>query len=646
MFMKVFLFSILILPLGSASILLLFGRFIGRKGAHIIAPLSIFLSFIGSVYSFFILGISGDYAYIMMGNWFRTGDLVVDWGFVFDSLSLTMFVVVTLVSFCVHLYSVDYMGADPGFIRFMSLISLFTFFMLFLVSADNFVQLLVGWEGVGICSFLLVSFWFSRPQAIKAAIKALLVNRIGDCGFLFGILLVFKIFRTLNFDVIFLISPFLKIHSLDFKILGVDFSINYLTLCNFFLLFGICGKSAQLGLHVWLPDAMEGPTPVSALIHAATMVTAGVFLVLRCSFLFEQCPEILSLLMLFGGATVFFGSVVGLTQFDIKKVIAYSTCSQLGYMLVACGCSNYSGAFFHLVNHAFIKALLFLTAGVVIAKLGGEQDIRKMGGLQHSMPLTYVFMLIGSCSLAGFPFLSGYYSKDLILELTNVRICFSGLLVYWLISLSTFLTSFYSFRLVFLVFITKTNIPFTRFYKLQDVSTFVAIPLSILAFLSIFSGYFLFDLFLGIGTDFFQDVFPYKKTETSMELEMIPEYLKLCPTVFSVFGFLLGIYFDHIVRSRPVKKVIRSKTINCALHVDSFYNRGIVMPLLRLALIFCFRMFDKYFLEMFGSKGLFYVLKMVFFSKDPIVGGRTDRLVFISIYLLLMLFILFSLGFF
>lgn len=398
------------------------------------------------------------------------------------------------------------------------------------------------------------------------------------------------------------------------------------------------GKSAQIGLHCWLPEAMEGPTPVSALIHAATMVTAGIFLVLRCSFFFQACSNILSLLFFFGGLTVFFGTIVGLSQFDIKKVIAYSTCSQLGYMLVACACSNYKLAIFHLVNHAFIKALLFLTAGVIISQLGGEQDVRRMGGLLHILPLTYLFMAVGSFSLIGFPFLSGYYSKDLIIEYTTFKITFAHELVFWVISVSAFLTAFYSFRLLFLVFFVKTNVPFTIFFKIREMSKMVAAPLFFLFILSIFSGYFLFDFFLGFGNEIFAGILPTQKSEQSIDVEDLSIFIKLLPSFLSFLGFLFGINYDRVFGF--TNSIVLAKKINCSFFLDSFFNSFFVISVLRFSLICCFRLVDKLLLELIGPKGIFFMTKGIFLNLNSVVFGRVDRLIFLSLYLVFLLFLL------
>lgn len=337
-----------------------------------------------------------------------------------------MLLLVCFVSLCVHIYSLDYMSSDPHIIRFIGYLSLFTFFMLFLVTSGNFVQLFFGWEGVGLSSYLLINFWYTRIQANKSAMKAIIVNRFGDFGIYFFLLIIYFFFRSFDFSIVFSSMPFLlnkEIYFLNANIAVVDF-------LSFFVFLGAAGKSAQIGLHTWLPDAMEGPTPVSALIHAATMVTAGVFVLIRLSPILEYSDNILFIISLFGGLTAFFAGTVGLVQYDIKKVIAYSTCSQLGYMFFSCGLSNYSVGLFHLFNHGFFKALLFLGAGSVIHALLDEQDMRKMGGLLKLLPLTYIAIFIGSLALLGFPFLSGFYSKDVILEIVYSKFSFSSYFIY------------------------------------------------------------------------------------------------------------------------------------------------------------------------------------------------------------------------
>ena len=381
------LISLVFFPLFSFFYAWISEILLGKQKALLLIA-HIYIIIIGFGFSSFVNScIQGNFYYLTLGTWINCGLIVVNWGFIFDTLSVSMLFMVGIVSASVHFYSVGYMKTDPSLIRFISYLSLFTFFMFILVTGDNYIQLFFGWEGIGLCSYLLISFWNTRVQANKSALKALIVNRIGDFGFLCGSLLIFYFFRSLDFSIIFLLSPYFK--NLTFLCLGI---------ISFFLLIGSMGKSAQIGLHTWLPDAMEGPTPVSALIHAATLVTAGVFLIIRCSPLFEFTGATLVFITLCGGITAFFSATVAITQDDIKKVIAYSTCSQLGYMVFICGLSEYTLSMFHLINHAFFKALLFLAAGSVMHSVSGDQDIRRFG------------------ELAGFPFLSGFYSKDYLLD--------------------------------------------------------------------------------------------------------------------------------------------------------------------------------------------------------------------------------------
>lgn len=385
---------------------------------------------------FYEVVLSGSPVYLELWRWLDSDAFSVHFGLLFDSLTVLMLVAVSCVSALVHLYSVSYLQEDPHVPRFLSYLSFFTFLMIVLVTSDNFVQFFIGWEGVGLCSYLLVSFWFTRVEANKAALKALLLNRVADVGFLLGVFLLFLGGGSLGF-VGLLVLP---AHS-------------SLVCCLLFV--GAVGKSAQVGLHSWLPDAMEGPTPVSALIHAATMVTAGVFLLLRSSSLFEASPPALIVVTLFGALTAFFGATAGVVQNDLKKIVAFSTCSQLGYMVLSCGLSQFSLSLFHLVNHSFFKALLFLAAGALIHTLQDEQDLRKMGGFLRALPLTYASVLVGSLSLAGFPFLAGFYSKDLILEAAYGT--FYVLFSFWLALLAALLTAFYSARLLLSVFLARSN---------------------------------------------------------------------------------------------------------------------------------------------------------------------------------------------
>ena len=469
--------------------------------------------------------------------WFESGTFIADWGFQFDQLTCTMLIVVTGVSSLVHLFSIDYMLYDPHRPRFMSYLSLFTFCMLMLISADNFLQLFFGWEGVGLCSFLLINFWYSRITANRAALKAFVMNRVGDFGFGLGIFACFYVFQSVEFETMFSIAPLYANQTFNF----FNFEVDQLTCICILLFVGAIGKSSQLGLHTWLPDAMEGPTPVSALIHAATMVTAGIYMVLRCSPIFEFAPTALVVVAFFGASTAFFAATTGLVQNDLKKVIAYSTCSQLGYMAFACGLSKYHVSFFHLANHAFFKALLFLSAGCVIHAMADEQEMRRMGGLLSSLPFTYAMMLLGSLALMGTPFLSGFYSKDAILEYAAVHYMVTGSFTLWLGVLAAFCTSFYSFRLAYMTFLNNTNAFRQSVEHIHDAAPIVLFALCPLALGSIWSGYFGSDMLLGVGTPFWGNAI-FFGWDTSLTLE--PHFLslstKFLPLILTLLGGLLA----------------------------------------------------------------------------------------------------------
>ena len=400
------------MPLLSAIIVGLFGNQLGNRISQFITVVPMVISAILSCVILYLFGFEGQQYTVELFTWFEIGDLKVDWSLRFDTLTAVMVFVVTVVSAMVHIYSIGYMSHDPHIPRFMSYLSLFTFFMLALVTSNNFVQMFFGWEGVGLCSYLLIGFWFERSSANAAAIKAFVVNRVGDFGFLLGILAIFYVYGSLDFNTVFSATP--QIEGKSFEFLG--FEVDIITTICLLLFIGAMGKSAQIGLHTWLPDAMEGPTPVSALIHAATMVTAGVFMVVRLSPLFEFAPNALAVIVVVGGTTAFFAATIGLAQTDIKRVVAYSTCSQLGYMFFAVGVGAYPAAIFHLMTHAFFKALLFLGSGSVIHGMNDEQDMRKMGGLFTKMKVTGSLMWIGSLALAGIPIFAGFFSKDEILH--------------------------------------------------------------------------------------------------------------------------------------------------------------------------------------------------------------------------------------
>ena len=486
------------LPLLGAISAGFFGRFLGRKGAPLITISCLSITFLLSCFAFYEVALAGSPCYVTLFTWIDSEMFYASWGLMFDSLTVIMLIVVTFVSLFVHIYSTEYMTGDPHLPRFMSYLSFFTFFMLILVTADNFVQLFVGWEGVGLCSYLLINFWFARLQANKAAIKAMIVNRIGDFGLALGIFGIFIVFKSVDYSTVFASAGAVC----DETFLFMNVEIHKLNIICILLFIGAVGKSAQLGLHTWLPDAMEGPTPVSALIHAATMVTAGVFMIARCSPIMEFAPIALSVITFVGAMTAFFAATTGLLQNDLKRVIAYSTCSQLGYMIFACGLSNYSVGVFHLANHATFKALLFLSAGSVIHAMNDEQDMRRMGGLVRVLPYTYAMFFIGSLSLMGFPFLTGFYSKDVILEVAYAKYTIVSHFAHWLGTISAFFTAFYSMRLLYLTFLSSTNSYRSIINNAHDAPFLMAIPLFALSLGSIFIGYISRDMIIGVGTNF------------------------------------------------------------------------------------------------------------------------------------------------
>ena len=444
------LLAIVLAPLVGAVLAGLFGRRIGRVGAHSVTILGVGIACVLSLYVFYRLvwGGAPDYNHNIY-TWFQVGGIGAHVGFLVDRLSALMMVVVSFVSLMVHIYTIGYMADDDGYQRFFSYIALFTFFMLMLVMANNFLQLFFGWEGVGLVSYLLIGFWFKKPTASAAGLKAFIVNRVGDLGFLLGIAAVLYFLGTLNYSTAFQLAPVIAGRSIE-VIPGVPWSVP--TLICILLFIGAMGKSAQIPLHVWLPDSMEGPTPISALIHAATMVTAGVFMVARMSPLFELSTTALSLVLVLGATGAFFLGVVGITQWDIKRVIAYSTLSQLGYMMAAMGASAFAAGMFHLMTHAFFKALLFLGAGSVIIAMHHEQDMRYMGGLRRYMPITYVTMWIGSLALCAIPPFSGFYSKDSIIDAVEHAQIWGSSYAYWCVLLGAFVTAVYTFRMMYLTF--------------------------------------------------------------------------------------------------------------------------------------------------------------------------------------------------
>nr|YP_009988354.1 NADH dehydrogenase subunit 5 [Gelidiella flabella]QNM39630.1 NADH dehydrogenase subunit 5 [Gelidiella flabella] len=601
--------TIIALPLIGSLISGFGGRWLGRYGASILSTTCVGTSFFLAILIFYETGLCGTVCYISLASWIEVGTLSVKWGFLFDSLTAVMLVVVTSISTLVHLYSVSYMETDPHSPRFMAYLEIFTFFMLILVTADNALQMFLGWEGVGLASYLLINFWFTRLAANQSAIKALVVNRIGDFGLSIGIFTIFYLFNSVEYLTIFSLSPFFQNYYLT--VLGQE--LNCITIIGTLLFIGAVGKSAQLGLHTWLPDAMEGPTPVSALIHAATMVTAGVFLMIRFSPLIEYSTAVLTTLTILGSLTTFFAAMSGTFQNDLKRVIAYSTCSQLGYMIFACGLSCYNVSAFHLANHAFFKALLFLSAGSVIHALSDEQDMRKMGSLLRFLPITYSLMLIGSLALAGFPFLTGFYSKDFILEISQVSMNANlnytiGNLACWLGSLSVFFTAFYSFRLVYLTFINNANSNRVYADMLHESSWVMLIPLFILALGSIFIGYLSKDLFIGLGTDFWNtSIFILPMHSIQLEAEFLEISFKWLPFFLSIAGILIATTLNTI--TLKFYKNINFYSFFAFLagkkwYWDSIYNRLITYPILQFGYTISFKNLDRGFIEIIGPFGL------------------------------------------
>ena len=585
----------------------LFGRHIGPKGSAIVTTGCLVTSCLLSLFAFYEVGLMGSVVYIRLAPWVSSEVLLINWGFMFDSLTVVMCVVVTFISSLVHLYSVEYMSHDPHLPRFMSYLSLFTFFMLILVTADNYIQMFLGWEGIGLCSYLLINFWFTRVQANKAAIKAMVVNRIGDFCLIIGILVMFINFKSVDYATVGALAPFFKTETANF--LNMDF--NVISLICVFLFLGAVGKSAQLGLHTWLPDAMEGPTPVSALIHAATLVTAGVFLIARSSFLFELAPNVLEFVAVMGAMTAFFASSVGLLQNDLKKVIAYSTCSQLGYMVFSCGCSDYSAGVFHLANHAFFKALLFLGAGAVIHAVNDEQDMRKMGGLKNLVPFTYSAMTIGSLALTGFPFLAGFYSKDLVLELAYGKFTPSSHFSYWLGTFGAFLTAFYSTRLACLTFLVKPNGYRSVIGYAQETFSYIFVVLCFLTVPSIFVGFIAKDMVVGVGSDFFgAAIYNNPKTLHVFDAEFVEFFYKILPVTLSISGAILSfILYNfqssilfHVKTSFIGRKVYTF--LNKKWFFDKMYNELFGQFFFKFGYSMSYKSIDRATFEIIGPTGL------------------------------------------
>jgi NADH-quinone oxidoreductase subunit L len=566
---------VVFLPLLAAAIAGFFGRVIGDRGSQLVTCGALVLSAIFGIFVFRDVMAQSAPQVQTLATWIAAGGVDVAWSLRLDTLSAVMILVVTIVSAMVHIYSIGYMAHDPSKPRFMAYLSMFTFFMLMLVTANDFVQMFFGWEGVGVSSYLLIGFWYDRATADAAAIKAFVVNRVGDFGFALGIFAVFVIFGSLDFDTVFGKVPG-TVHTV-MNFLG--WQVPALTLACLLLFVGAMGKSAQLGLHTWLPDAMEGPTPVSALIHAATMVTAGVFMVARLSPMFEYAPGALAVVGVVGGTTCMFAATIGMAQNDIKRVIAYSTCSQLGYMFFAAGVSAYGAAMFHLFTHAFFKALLFLCAGSVIHAMSNEQDMRRMGGLWKKIPITYVLMWIGSLSLSGIPFFSGYFSKDTILAASWASGTAVGRYSFCLGTFTAFLTAFYSWRLIIMTFHGTSRADHETQHHIHESPWVMLAPLFVLGAGAIFVGYFAAPYFVGEDrTEFWKAailVLPAHDALATMEQNST--IIDLLPLIAGVSGIALA-YVCYMLRPGiPADLAMRFRALYLFLlnkwYFDELYDR-------------------------------------------------------------------------
>ena len=536
------------LPLLGAFIAGFFGRIIGDRPSQIVTCLGVGIAALASIPAFIDVALNGNGQTIVIATWIASGTFDAQWALRYDTLSAVMVMTVTSVSTLIHIYSVGYMSHDDSKPRFMAYLSMFTFAMLMLVTSDNLVQLFFGWEGVGVFSYLLIGFWFKKPAANAAAIKAFVVNRIGDFGFLLGIFAIYFLFDAVSFDVIFDAAS----NHADTEVTFFGMHVHALTITCLLLFVGAMGKSAQLFLHTWLPDAMEGPTPVSALIHAATMVTAGVFLVARMSPLFEYAPTALAVVTIVGASTAFFAATIGCVQNDIKRIIAYSTCSQLGYMFFACGVSAYQAGIFHLTTHAWFKALLFLGAGSVIHAMSDEQDIRKMGGIWRLIPFTFAVMIIGNLALTGIPPFSGYFSKDMVLEAAHAAHSGVGNYAFTMGIVAALLTSFYSWRLTFLTFFGAPRADKKTMDHVHESPKIMTVPLAALALGAVFAGMIGYNLFVGDGREgFWREsiaVFASQDSIGRVHDAHPAFYIKYLPLFVSLSG--LGIAYLMYIR-RP-----------------------------------------------------------------------------------------------
>jgi len=628
--------SIIILPLLGSIVSGFLGRKVGQTGSHFITCTCLLLSSILMTIAFYEVGLCGSPVNIVLGSWLDSEILNISWEFYFDQLTVSLGLAVLYCSTLIHIYSIDYLSSDPHNQRFFSYLSAFTGGMLILISGGNFLVMFVGWEAIGVVSYLLINYYFTRIQANKAAMLAFTMNRSGDMLMSISFFAIFAVFGSLNYSSVFTLVPYMNETSIS--------------LIGLLLLGGALAKSANIPLHSWLPGSMEAPTPVSALLHAATLVTAGIYLLLRSSPILEYTPTVLLIITLIGATTAFFAGTCGLLQNDLKRIIAFSTISQLGYMMMAIGLSQYNVALMHTVNHAFFKALLFLGAGAVIHSFADQQDVRRMGGLIKFLPFTYSVMLVGSLSLLATPFLTGFYSKDLILELAYGQYSFSGMYAYILGSITAGITAFYSFRLISLVFLTVPNGQKQSYLNSHESNIFVIVPLLVLALFSIFFGYVFSDLYVGVGSDFFANsLFIHPNNISIIEAEFsLNPIIKLLPAILSLTGATLAIFMYHLTpeilinfTNNNLGRKIYS-FLNGKYYFDVIYNHFVVEKGLQLGYKIS-KEIDRGVIELLGPYGLANAFTNTGKNIAKLdTGIITTYALYITIGLLSLLFIIFA----
>lgn len=629
--------GIIVLPILGSIVSGLLGRKVGVTGSHIVTCGSLIICSILISIAFYEVGLCGSPVYINLGTWLDSEILQISWEFYFDQLTVSLGLAVIYCSTLIHIYSIDYLSSDPHNQRFFSYLSAFTGGMLVLICGGNYFVMFVGWEAIGVVSYLLINFYFTRIQANKAAILAFTMNRGGDMLMSIGFFAIFALFGTFNYSQIFTLVPYMN-----------ELAISIISLL---LLGGALAKSANIPLHSWLPGSMEAPTPVSALLHAATLVTAGIYLLLRSSPILEYSPDALLVIVIIGSSTAFFAGTCGLLGNDLKRIIAFSTISQLGYMMMAIGLSQYNVALMHTVNHAFFKALLFLGAGAVIHSFQDQQDVRRMGGLIKFLPFTYSAMLAGSLSLLATPFLTGFYSKDLILELAYGQYSFSGMYAYTLGSITAGITAFYSFRLISLVFLGTANGPKQSYLNSHESNLPVIIPLFTLALFSIFFGYVASDLFVGVGSDFFGNslfIRPNNNPLIEAEFSLSP-IIKLLPAILSLLGASSALYLYHL-QPRFLNSLVTNNSLgrklygflNGKYYFDVVYNHYLVQSGLKLGYSIS-KNIDRGAIELLGPHGLTNKLTGTGINIAKLdTGVITTYSLYITIGLLSLLFIVFA----